>query len=95
MKMVYERNLNALDIPFRSWAAQEPKVAAMVAKVDRERLDTVQSLFREIGFKGKELEVRTRAFVTFMSLEPAIFDRLSKKERMAQLKVRHAFFTRP
>ncbi len=95
MKMVSERNLNARDIPFRSWAAQEPKVATMVARVDRERLDTVRSLFREIGFKGKELEVRTRAFVTFMSLEPAIFDRLSKKERLAQLKARHAFFTRP
>ncbi len=95
MKMVYEQNLNALDIPFRSWAAQEPKVAAMVAKVDRVRLDAVRSLFKEMRFKGKELEVRTRAFVTFVSLEPAIFDRLSKKERLAQLKARHAFFTRP
>ena len=95
MKMVYEKNLNALDIPFRSWAAQEPKVATMVTRVDRQRLDTVRTLFREMGFKGKELETRTRAFVTFMSLEPAIFDRLSKKERMAQLKARHAFFTRP
>ncbi len=95
IKMVYKQNLNALDIPFRSWAAQEPKVATMVARVDRERLDAVRSLFKEMGFKGKELETRTRAFVTFMSLEPAIYDRLSKKERLAQLKVRHAFFTRP
>ena len=95
MNMVYERNLTAMDIPFRSWAAQEPKVATLVARVDRKRLDTVRSLFREMGFKGKELETRTRAFVTFMSLEPAIFDRLSKKERLAQLKARHAFFTRP
>ena len=95
MKMVYEQNLTAMEIPFRSWAAQEPKVATLVARVDRKRLDTVRSLFREMGFEGRELEARTRAFVTFVSLELAVFDRLSKKERLTQLKARHAFFTRP
>lgn len=95
MKMITEQDLTEMEMPFRSWAAQEPKVAALVAKVDHERLNTVRSLFKEIGFKGKELEARTRAFVTFVSLELAVFDRLSKKERLAQLKARHAFFTRP
>jgi AcrR family transcriptional regulator len=94
MEVVNSKDLTKYDLVVRSWATHETGVAAMVRKVDRFRLGFVRSLFAEMGFEGTELEIRTRAFVTFASLELGLFDRLPKKERHAQLRARHAFFTR-
>ena len=81
------------DLAMRAWAAQEPQVARIVREVDKRRLSFVRSLFLEMGFRGKELEMRARTFLCFHSLELGIFYRGTKKERLELVKVRHAFFT--
>ena len=94
MELVTREDLGRYDIAMRAWATQEPGVAAIVQKVDESRLETVRSLFNELGFRDQELESRTRIFACFMSLELGLFVRESKKERIKQLRSRHQFFVR-
>jgi AcrR family transcriptional regulator len=95
MKMVTRENMARYDLPVRAWASYEPHVAAIVRKVDKERLAFVGSLFAEMGFRGRELEMRTRTFVCYFSLESGLHVRKTQKERNKALKRLHAFFTRP
>ncbi len=95
MDFLCRKDFGKYDVSMRAWAAQEPEVARIVKKVDEQRFTFVRSLFVELGFKGQELEMRTRTFVVFHSLELGSFARGTKKERLKLLKRRHAFFTRP
>ncbi len=95
MDFLCRKDYGKYDISMRAWATQEPEVARIVKKVDKQRFTFVRSMFAELGFKGQELEMRTRTFVVFHSLELGSFARGTKKERLKLLKLRHAFFTRP
>ena len=95
MDFLCRKDFGKYDVSMRAWATQEPEVARIVKKVDEQRFTFVRSLFVELGFKGQELEMRTRTFVVFHSLELGSFARGTKKERLKLLKLRHAFFTRP
>lgn len=86
---------NRYDMPIRAWASHDPVAARMVKKVDEFRLGYVRSLFAEIGFTSEQLEMRTRTFVLCYSLEHGLFAEISRKERLKQLKLRHALLTRP
>ena len=51
-QMVARKGLNKYDIAFRSWAAQDSKVADMVRSVDKARYTFVRHLFVDMGFSG-------------------------------------------
>ena len=72
----------------RAWAAQESAVAAVVRQVDKERLGILRELFFELGFRGAGLEMTTRTFVTYYSLEQSILVRQSKRDRMREARSR-------
>jgi AcrR family transcriptional regulator len=93
MELLLEKGFARYDVPIRAWAAQEPAVARMLRKADRQRLRFVGSLFAEMGFTGVELETRTSTFVVFHSME--FLNGGSMKSRRRLLRARHAFFTRP
>jgi AcrR family transcriptional regulator len=95
MEYLLERDLARYDVAVRAWAAQEPAVARQVRRVDQQRLRVVRALFKEMGFSGTELEMRTSTFAIFHSLELGFLARTSKKERRQHLRARHAFFTKP
>ena len=95
MEFLLEQDLARYDVALRAWAAQEPVVARRVRRVDRQRFRVVRSLFEEMGFSGKELEMRSSTFAVFHSMESGFLARASKKERRRQLRARHAFFTKP
>jgi AcrR family transcriptional regulator len=94
MEFLWRKDFAKYDVCMRAWAAQESEVATIVRRVDKQRMEYVGSLFKEMGFTGQELEMRTRTFVGFHSLEHGILTRGSKKERRKLLKLRHAFFTK-
>ena len=94
LKLVIEEDLGRYDVAVRAWAAQEPEVADLVREVDQQRYQFVRGLFEEIGFRGEELEVRTRTFVAYLSLELGILARETKEERLRRVKRRHEWFTR-
>jgi len=91
MMHIQENNLNQYDIAFRSWGAREPKLANKIKKVDTFRLNYVRSLFKEMGFQGSELEMRTRMFVVYQGFETFIFDKPDKQLQLKLLKKQHTF----
>ena len=53
------------------------------------------AVFSEMGFKGLELEARTRSFVLTMSSENAFLKTVKPADQKKLLKAQFAFFTRP
>ena len=47
-----------------------------------------------IGFRGSELEMRTRLFVGFHSMESALHSDLTEAKKKTHLRLRHALLTR-
>jgi AcrR family transcriptional regulator len=95
MELLLEKRFARYDVAMRAWATQEPDVARIVRRADRQRLRFVGALFAEMGFTGEELEMRTSTFVIFHSMELGFSMAVSMKTRRRLLRARHAFFTRP
>jgi AcrR family transcriptional regulator len=95
MRAIQRERLDRYDIAFRSWAAQEPAVAAMVEEVDTQRYKFVRSLFSEMGFRGNDLEDRVRIWLVFHSAQGAVFIPNDGQRSDAMIKRWHAFFTHP
>ena len=91
MLMFLEHDLTKYDVAIRGWAANDPTAARAVRLVYRMRLDFVRSIFSDIGFRGRELEMRTRLFVCYHSWVQAAFADLKKDERRKMLRLRHKF----
>ena len=74
------------DLVMRSWSKHEPEVAEIVSSVDRNRFDIVHVQFRRLGYKGDDLDIRTRSFFVTTSLWTVINRRASRKERLHHLE---------
>lgn len=94
MKFITREDMARHDIAIRAWAAQDINVARAVKKVDQRRFEIVRSLFAAMGFEGAELDMRSRIFIVYHSLDLAVYPRQSKKARLEALERRHAWFTR-
>jgi AcrR family transcriptional regulator len=94
MKLLQEGDQARYDMAVRAWAAQEPGVAAIVARVDEARLAYVRSIFAQIGFRGRELDMRTRLFVVYHSMNRGLQSQLTEAEEKRHLRLRHALLTR-
>ena len=92
MQQIKDNDLAKYDIVIRAWALDEPLVAEMVERVDRERFEYIKSLFAEMGFTGNELEVRTILFQAYHSLSPALQGAFFEESRLKHINVRHKFF---
>ena len=89
------KNYGRYDIVMRAWAQNEPNVAPIVEQVDRARHATVRRAFAKHGFRGEELEMRTRIFVGFFSIELGLLPRETQNQRRRRLKGKIRFFTKP
>ena len=49
-----------LDRRLRAWAEDDPQAAAVMARVDRRRLDYLRHLFTEIGFPPAQADIRSQ-----------------------------------
>ncbi len=91
MEAIRRDGLDRYDIAFRSWAAQDERVAEAVRKIDNERYRFVRGLFSEIGFEGAELEERVRVWLVFHSAQRTVYvpELCQSSETTRRL---HAFF---
>jgi hypothetical protein len=94
MQLLREGRLGRHDAAVRAWALQERGLAERIASVEESRLAYLRSIFSEMGFRGGELEMRTRLFVVFHSMEPAFHSRLTESEEKRHLRLLHSLLTR-
>lgn len=65
-----------------------------VVEEDMGRYRFVHALFEEMGFRGEELEVRTRTFQIYLSMELGLLSRETREERLRRVELRHDWFTK-
>jgi AcrR family transcriptional regulator len=95
MEVVFRNRLGRYEMALHAWAFQEPVVEEAVRRSEENRLAFVRTLFEEMGFTGRELDTRVRAFVGYMNLDHSSFAREGDAERLRLLEERLEFFTRP
>lgn len=93
--LIWEHDLARFDLPFQAWAQRDPKVLARVRHVYDQRLSWIRQMFLELGFKGADLEMRTRLFVGYHSWERTALPRLSKAQAKRLIKRRVDLLVRP
>lgn len=87
---IAEHRLAEFDHQISAWARNDPRALDLLEHTYALRMDFVRAAFRELGFRGDELEMRTRLFVCYHSNEEAMFGPQSgrKAARLRQLRVR-------
>ena len=75
-------NLSAYDAAVQMLVHKEPQIAPIVIQGFIKRHGFLNSLFKQLGLKGKELESRARLFVGYLILDAVLIDQESKKKRM-------------
>ena len=89
MVMILDHDLAKYDLGIRDWAAHDPDAAKAVQAVYRMRLEFVRRIFSDLGFRGQQLEMRTRLFVCYHSWEQVMYEDLSKEECRKLLRLQH------
>ena len=93
MHMINQFELNKLDVAIYLWAKSDPRAHEALSRVFKMRLDYLRKLFRELGFKGDELEMRTRLFVVYHSFEYLLGENDSKAKQKRLQRLRMRFLT--
>jgi AcrR family transcriptional regulator len=94
-EQIYGLGDGRIENAIRAWANNDPKVAAVVAEVDRQRLDYTKELFIQIGFTPLEALVRARmAYYTLVVGEFVIGVRKDPAERLLEARLQYAILTR-
>ena len=73
-----------------------PGEGARALGLDRSILhatDAGRPVYAAMGFEDPELDMRTRTFVVYHSMEAGFYAKLSKDERRRAIAARHALFT--
>ena len=94
MRMIQEYGLTRLEVVIRAWAQSDPIAARVLNKVYEMRLDFLREIFKDMGFRGDELEMRTQLFTCYHTWESSMFGKQPKAKKEKLLKLRHALFTR-
>ncbi len=94
MIMIYDNNLTRYEPCIRAMAEYVPKAKKIILHVYSERMSFLRSIFKELGFKGEELEFRTRQFVCYHSWENIMFTKDSRKKKLQLMKRHVALLTK-
>ena len=73
VQMIPEHSLTNYEVTMRAWAEHDTMAAEAVASVYKERMNYIRKAFKELGFTGNDLEMRTRLFVCYHTWEKAMF----------------------
>ena len=91
--MVRKHNLAKYDLAIRTWAKHDALAKNAVNRVNKHRIVFIRSTFAKLGFKGEELEMRTKLFVCFTTFELPMFGNVRQDRWEKQLKRRLKLLT--
>ena len=92
--MIRKHRLTKFEASIRAWAEHDETAAKVVAEVYQNRLDYLRETFRELGFKGDDLEMRTRLFVCYHAWEMSMFRDESERKLARLQKLRITMLTK-
>ena len=94
LNLIHHRKSANYDAAIRAWAIHDEQAREIVGEADKIRLDFIRSQFEKIGFKGLDLENRSRLFLYYAMTEPAFFDPPDEKSAQKLDQVRLKFLTK-
>ena len=94
VNLIHHRKAAHYDTAVRAWAIHDEQAREIVREADKIRLDFIRNQFEKIGFKGLDLENRSRLFLYYAMIEPAFFDPLDEKTTQKLDQVRLKFLTK-
>jgi AcrR family transcriptional regulator len=80
VRIIHKHELNKYDLSFLAWATGDVMARKAVSRVLDLRLDYIRETFRELGFSGDELEMRTMLFVAYHSWEATTFGHMPTRK---------------
>lgn len=83
-----------LEKAMRTWAANDAKVAKVIAEIDQRRLDYLRDLFLEIGFLTTDAKARARLSYYSWVGEFTVGISTSQTDRLEEAQLNHAILTR-
>ena len=93
MIFITKNQLARYDSSIRALAHNEPKLTKRIQNIFESRIQYVASLFKDMGYKGTDLEMRSRIIVMFMSQEQNILPTKTIKEQLKLIKKAHAMLS--
>jgi len=94
MRMIQEYGLTKLEVVVRAWAQSDPIAAKVLNNVYKMRMDFLREIFKDLGFRGDELEMRTQLFLCYHTWEYSMFGKQQKAKQNKLLKLRLRLFTK-
>ncbi len=88
VRMIHKLELNKYDLSFQAWATSDMTARKAVSRVIDLRLGFLRETFRELGFSGDELEMRTMLFVAYHSWEATTFRHMPTRKLKRLVKRR-------
>jgi len=88
LRTIYENGLADYDLPVRAWALDNARVRRFLRRTDQWRMDVVRQQMEALGYIKEELELRTRLFVTFASLEVTLYNPLPRTQLLREIDAR-------
>ncbi|QDU09667.1 hypothetical protein [Gimesia aquarii] len=73
----------------RVWSEQDAMVKKVVTAAYQSRIEFIGSIFRRMGFRGKDVEIRVRLLLCYMSWEPNLHPQESRKRRFDMLNLQY------
>ncbi|MHC4960413.1 MAG: TetR/AcrR family transcriptional regulator [Planctomycetota bacterium] len=95
MVQVDRNRPTSCDIAMRSWAAHDKEAAKVTRRAHKRRAEVVGGLFRDLGFSGDELAMRTQLFLTYESCEWLVIPKSTVDQRRRLMRARHRLYCRP
>jgi len=92
--LIHHRKAADYGTAIRAWAIHDEQASEIVGQADKIRLDFIRFQFKKIGFKGLDLENRSRLYLYYAMTEPAFFDPPDGKTAQKLDRVRLDFLTK-
>ena len=93
MTKVREVGLDRYELAMRAWAEHDAKVKKVVIDAYKSRIEFIGGFYRRMGFRGKDVDIRVRLLLCYMSWEPNLHPQEPKKRRLEMLKLQHQLLT--
>ena len=86
---IRKEGLDKYELAMRAWADHDSRADQAVRKVYDRRMKFIRAFFKRLGFRGAQLEVRTRLTLCYLCWEQDMFPDDSESHRLRMLKLQH------